>query len=222
MTPPEIMTPEEILTPEDIYVRAVVNRHLSPPAACPPSLSASLRRWAGPRLESISLSGSHAKGTALRGSSDADLFLSLSPFTPGPIAALQSSLAAHFRYYFPEIRNVSVRIRYNGASIDLVPARRRPDSTRHTLWQSRHNTWLQTDIAEQIRHVRSSGLINEILALKIWGTRRALRFPSFLLELAVLHALSRSWHFPAIPENSRLFIHRIPRRPPLRPRQFQQ
>ena len=57
------------------------------------------------------------------------------------------------------------------------------------LWQSRYDTWLKTDIAEQIRYVRYSGLINEILALKIWRRRHALRFPSFLMELAVIHAL---------------------------------
>src|SRR5207253_4323098 len=43
---------------------------------------------------------------------------------------------------------------------------------------------------EQTRYVRESGLINEILALKIWRRRRALKFPSFLMELATIHALT--------------------------------
>jgi hypothetical protein len=136
-------------------------------------------------LESITLAGSHAKGTALR-DSDIDLFLRYSPGTPGPISAIQTSLANHFH---GQVRNVSVRITYKGLTVDLVPARR--SDTGDMLWQARFNTWLKTDVAKQIRYVRDSGLIDEILALKIWRRRHALRFPSFLMELAVIHALHR-------------------------------
>ena len=173
----------------DLYLHAVVNRHRASTCNQFPRLQRLLRSWAAPHLESITLSGSHAKATALR-DSDVDLFLSLSPSTPGPLAAIHTSLAAHLRDYSPQTRNVSVRIAFEGATIDLVPGRRREGSTNHTLWQIRHNTWLQTDIAAQIRHVRSSGLLNEILALKIWCRRHSLRFPSFALELAVIHALT--------------------------------
>ena len=134
-------------------------------------------------LESITLAGSHAKGTALR-DSDIDLFLRFSPGTPGPISAIQTSLADHFH---GQVRNVAVRITFKGLSVDLVPARRH--DTCEILWQARFNTWLKTDIDKQIRYVRNSGLIDEILALKIWRRRHALRFPSFLMELAVIHAL---------------------------------
>ena len=79
-----------------------------------------------------------------------------------------------------------MRIAYRGLTVDLVPARRA--STCHVLWQARFNTWLKTDIDKQIRYVRSSGFIDEILALKIWRRRHALRFPSFLMELATIHA----------------------------------
>jgi len=130
-------------------------------------------------LESITLAGSHAKGTALR-DSDIDLFLRYSPETPGPISALQTSLADRFH---GQVRNVAVRITHKGLTVDLVPAR------NNILWQARFNTWLKTDIPLQIRYVRDSGLIDEILALKIWRRRHALRFPSFLMELAVIHAL---------------------------------
>lgn len=130
-------------------------------------------------LESIRLAGSHAKGTDLR-DSDFDLFLSYSPKTPGPLSAIQTALADHFHGH---IRNVAVRIAYKGLSVDLVPAR------NDILWQARFNTSLKTDIDKQIRYVRSSGLIDEILALKIWRRRHALRFPSFLMELAAIHAL---------------------------------
>jgi hypothetical protein len=154
-------------------------------------------------LESIAVSGSHAKSTALR-DSDLDLFLSFSPSTPGPLSALHTSLAAYLFHYSPQPRNVSVRILIDDASVDLVPARRRPDSTAHTLWQVRHNTWLQTNIAEQICHVLYSNLIDEILVLKIWSRRHALRFPSFVQELTVIRALSPS---PHLAESFRSLLH---------------
>jgi hypothetical protein len=129
-------------------------------------------------LESVKLAGSHAKGTDLR-DSDIDLFLSYSPNTPAPLSAIQTSLADHFH---GQVRNVSVRIAYKGLTVDLVP------SQNNFLWQARFNTSLKTDIDKQIRYVRNSGLIDEILALKIWRRRHALRFPSFLMELATIHA----------------------------------
>ena len=129
-------------------------------------------------LESVKLAGSHAKGTDLR-DSDVDLFLTYSPNTPAPLSAIQTDLADHFH---AQIRNVSVRIAYKGLTVDLVP------SQNNILWQARFNTSLKTDIDKQIRYVRNGGLIDEILALKIWRRRHALRFPSFLMELATIHA----------------------------------
>jgi hypothetical protein len=129
-------------------------------------------------LESVKLAGSHAKGTDLR-DSDVDLFLTYSPNTPAPLSAIQTDLADHFH---GQVRNVSVRIAYKGLTVDLVP------SQNNILWQARFNTSLKTDIDKQIRYVRNSGLIDEILALKIWRRRHALRFPSFLMELATIHA----------------------------------
>jgi len=146
-----------------------------------------LRGWRYHKyLESVTLAGSHAKGTDLK-DSDVDIFLRLSPDAPGPLSAMQTSLADHLHGH---IRNVAVRIMFEGHFIDLVPAR------GNILWQARFNTSLKTDIDKQIRYVRNSGLIDEILALKIWRRRHALRFPSFLMELATIHA--RPKDFPAL------------------------
>ena len=110
-----------------------------------------LRGWRYHKyLESVTLAGSHAKGTDLK-DSDVDIFLRLSPATPGPLSDMQTSLADHFH---GQVRNVSVRIAYKGLTVDLVPAR------ANILWQARFNTWLKTDIDKQIRYVRSSGLID--------------------------------------------------------------
>jgi hypothetical protein len=178
----------------DLYLHAVVNRHRASaddgrPSQLRRQIEGVLRNWTfGGYLESVTLSGSQAKATALR-DSDVDLFLSLSPDTPGPLTAVHASLADHFRDYIPRPRNVSLRIRLDGSTVDLVPGRRRASSTHHTLWQLRYNTWLQTDIGEQIRHVRCAGLGTETVALKLWRRRHALRFPSFLLELCVIDTL---------------------------------
>jgi len=146
-----------------------------------------LRGWRYHKyLEAVTLAGSHAKGTDLK-DSDVDIFLRLSPDAPGPLSAMQTSLADHLHGH---IRNVAVRIMFEGHFIDLVPAR------GNILWQARFNTSLKTDIDKQIRYVRNSGLIDEILALKIWRRRHALRFPSFLMELATIHA--RPKDFPAL------------------------
>ena len=150
-----------------------------------------LRDWKyRPYIRSIRLAGSHAKGTDLK-DSDYDYFLNLSAATPGPLSAIQHSLwQTLLPEYQPVIRNVAVRIILDGISVDLVPAR------ANILWQARFNTWLKTDIDKQIRYVRSSGCIDDILALKIWRRRHALRFPSFLMELATIHA--RPKDFPAL------------------------
>jgi hypothetical protein len=145
-----------------------------------------LRHWRYYKyVESVSLAGSHAKGTDLR-DSDVDIFIGLAPETPASLKEIQRSLAEHFIPYGSSLRNVSVRVTFDGMTIDMVPARR--IFTGHMLWQARFDTWLKTDIAEQIRYVRDSGFIDEILALKIWRRRHALRFPSFLMELATIHA----------------------------------
>ncbi|MSV32803.1 MAG: hypothetical protein EXQ57_09810 [Bryobacterales bacterium] len=196
------------MTPADLYLQAVINRHRASdddntPHRIRRQLIPLLRSWACPNLESVTLSGSIPKGTALR-TSDVDLFLSLKPETLGPLSEIHTSLAAHFRDYLPRPRNVSLRIQFQNRSIDLVPARRRPNSTTHTLWQQRHHTWLRTDIEEQIRHVRNSGLQNEIQALKIWRKRNTLRFPSFLLELTAIRALKPN---PSISQSFLSLLH---------------
>src|SRR5437016_4537196 len=93
----------------DMYLNAVINRHRACPDDGRPSrlrrqTESLLRHWTfGGYLESVTLSGSQAKSTALR-DSDVDLFLGLSPDTPGPFTAIHASLADHFRDYAPRPR----------------------------------------------------------------------------------------------------------------------
>jgi hypothetical protein len=48
---------------------------------------------------------------------------------------------------------------------------------------------VKTDVAQHVHLVANSGRQQEICALKIWRERSGLDFPSFYLELTVLHAL---------------------------------
>jgi hypothetical protein len=170
------MNPDQL---PDLYLRAAVARHridASPDSAAfriRERLLPALTRWAGPNLESVSFSGSFAKNTAIRGPSllpgefDVDLFVSLSPAF-GNLDEMHSSLIAELRQFNPVPRNVATRIYMDGLSVDLVPGRRRAGSPDHSLWQLRSSTWIQTNIPEQIRYVRDSGCMDDILALKIW------------------------------------------------------
>ncbi len=193
---------ENAVTAADLYLRAVIAMHRVPetadatPHRIRRMLFETLRRWGGGHLEAVTVSGSYAKGTAIRNPAlfpsgvDVDLFLSLAPDAPGALADWHESLIGCFRDYQPQPANVAVRILVDNTRVDLVAARRRHGGSDHTLWQHRRATWLRTNIVEQARIVRVSGCLDEILAMKIWRRGNGLYFPSFCLELAVIHALA--------------------------------
>ena len=185
---------------DDLYLLATIARHRvsdgpeSKPNRVRTELMPLLRRWGGKHLEKVILSGSYGKRTAIRNDSlwpsdvDVDLFLSLAPATPGPLTEHQVTLTQHFRKYQPRAANVSIRILVENTRVDLVAGRRLPSSTDHTLWQMRRSSWVRTNVAEQMRFVRESGRLNEILATKIWKRKQGLQFPAFCLELAVIRS----------------------------------
>lgn len=151
-----------------------------------------IRRWSGVYLVGIQYSGSRAKGTAIRGVADVDLFISLKPETPGSLAEIYNSLLglSSLRPHSPRRQNVSVGINHNGYCIDLVPARKQRDnSADHSLYRSKAGTWTQTNVAKHIALINQSGRLDEIRALKIWRELHGLDFPSFFLELTVITAL---------------------------------
>jgi hypothetical protein len=180
--------------PADQYLASTLRKYTADPSAISHAASQiipTLKTWAGRSLLGIQFSGSYAKGTAISLGTDVDLFLSLN--TSQPVKDLYWSL---FQYCAdhqlrPQPQNVSIRIQSNRLNIDLVPARKQPGNTNdHTLYNRKSDSWVQTNVAEHIRVVSTSGCTTEIRALKIWRELHHLDFPSFYLELTVIAALS--------------------------------
>lgn len=152
-----------------------------------------IQRWAGSQLDSISPSGSFAKGTANSSGTDIDLFISLKSDTTNTLMQIYESLGAVLSQngYNPRRQNVSLNVNVNGYSVDLVPARRQDSySLDHSLYRRKADTWSKTNVATHINYVQRAGRIHESRILKLWRDQHGLDFPSFYLELTVIDALA--------------------------------
>ena len=186
------------LTLQDQYVHSIVTSKapLSLGAGSLDPVANIIKEWAGQYLLELKMSGSYAKGTAVAGSADADIFISLGQSvlcgnTP-TLEKLYNSLAAYFRAkgYTVKLQNVSIGIEHAGIHVDLVPAVKHPGNTNdHSLYRRKKNTWTKTNVDKHIDHVRNSGRTIEIRAVKIWRNLYNLDISSFYLELLVLDAL---------------------------------
>jgi hypothetical protein len=155
-------------------------------------LSSLIRQWANVYLAAIRPSGSFAKGTAIRGATDLDIFVSLKRDTPGSLKDLYYHLDAFLRGngLGSELRNVSIRVSYSGLSVDIVSGRKQhPLGAAHSLFSRRSDTWLQTNVDLHVQTIKDSPRKRTICLTKIWRQLRGLDFPSFYLELTVIEAL---------------------------------
>lgn len=181
----------------DAYVKSIVDKYAlngrSPQAVvAAQTVFAVIQTWAGKWLLEVQYSGSNAKGTAIRGVADLDLFISLDPDTPETLSDIYNKLANHAQLqpYAPRRQNVSIGVTCNGYSIDLVPGKKQPgNTTDHSLYRSKAGTWTKTNVAKHIAFIQNSQRLDEIRALKIWRARHGLEFPSFYLEMTVIKAL---------------------------------
>lgn len=154
-------------------------------------LRPTIREWGGKDLVRIIPSGSYAKDTGVKGTTDIDLLVSLRNQAPYTVEEIYNSLHDYLSG-FVSVRkqNVSIRVKYRGKNIDLVPAKRMPNAIYpHSIWVSKKDTWTKTNIQKQIATVRNSGRRKEIVLMKIWRELNGLDFPSFYLELSVIEAL---------------------------------
>ncbi len=150
-----------------------------------------LRNWAGLYLSRTFISGSYAKGTAVKGNTDIDIFISLRSNYPNLNGMYDSLYQFALNHgWLPRRQNVSLGIQYVGAKIDLVPGRVQEGYLNwHSLYKSKQATWTQTNIDLQTDTVRNSSRTKEIRAIKIWRNLHNLEFPSFYLELVAIEGL---------------------------------
>lgn len=182
----------------DEHLREVLARHrvdtglFSPVRRVQPLIEPVIQTWGGPFIVDIRTSGSFAKGTAVHGGTDIDLFVSLTSTLTDTLQRISDTLFNAFLQagYAPRRQNVSTGLTVNGWKVDVTPARRQDQyGNYHSLWSTKTGSWLQTNISEHIRVVSNSGRLDEIRLIKIWRNHFGIDWQSFYLELFVLDAL---------------------------------
>jgi len=189
------MTADEYLS--GILRRETVdNGPFSPVRGVQAALYPIIQRWAGNKLVTVHPSGSFMKGTANKSGTDIDLFISLSQETTETLKEIYDKLFETMKAngYSPTQQNVSINVRVNGYSVDLVPGKRQGAyGGDHSLYRRRADTWTKTNVVTHISHVIRGDRLNETRIIKLWRNQRQIEFPSFYLELAVIAALPRQY-----------------------------
>lgn len=148
---------------------------------------------------SIEQSGSLAKGTAIKGKSDIDLFVSLEdPNNRITTEDFHKVLYRNLSKKFTDIReqNVSIGIKYNSFDIDVVPAKKintksYENYNDHYLWSNKKHGRIQTNIQKHIDMVRFSTCKDIIMLLKIWKNCNNVEFPSVFIEQLCIKELGK-------------------------------
>jgi hypothetical protein len=186
----------------DEYLRGVLARITAPTGPSGPgptvrtALLPTLQQWAGSQLVDVLLSGSYAKGTAIVGGTDVDLFVSLREDTTQTLKEVYDSLLARLQSvgYTAKRQNVSVGITHGKYKVDVVPGKRQNGwSDDHSIWVNRQNTWQKTNVNKHIANVQASGRSDVVRLMKRWKQKHNVDMPSFALELATLKAQTRSF-----------------------------
>ena len=160
-------------------------------------------------LKRLMLSGSLAKGTALRALSDIDMACYIGGAdAPGEGATLPGYLAERLRGAFPNVRadqvqpktySVTVSFRGSGLDVDVVPVLYRGDPDWHGDLVSREDgSLLATCIPRHLEFIRRRGadFAQTARLIKAWigEVKRAqpgFRFKSFMAELILAHLADR-------------------------------
>lgn len=184
--------------PSDEYLLGVIRKyshdssHIYAVQKAKDELDKVIKEWAGSWLISTEISGSFAKGTSITLGSDFDLFISLSPETPDNLRDIYNKLYTTLgaKRYPVKRQNASLGAIVGGLNVDVIPAKKQTGYTYdHSIYLSKKDTWMQTNIRQHINLIKNSGRLNEIRLTKIWSRLHQLDFPSFYLELVVIMAL---------------------------------
>ncbi|MFO7638047.1 MAG: hypothetical protein R6X14_01905 [bacterium] len=187
----------------DEYVTQVLRRYEpdvepdTPTARAAEEIPGVIAPWTGRCLMSVCPTGSWAKGTRIRGSTDLDLLILLGPRTHGTPEQIHRSLFAFLKRkgHTPIRHNVAIALQYRSLLIHLIPARQEWGSgDRVAIFETERGRSTVTNPSAHVQMIRESGRAEDIRAAKIWRDRHGLRFPSFYLELVVLDALRHRAH----------------------------
>jgi len=200
----------------DQYVASVVEKyHIAADMDSPSHHAADevlplVKQWGKQFLAGMTLSGAYAKNTAISLSSDVDVLVALNPLPDKEMKSIFWSLFEFLsdRDLRPHTRDVSIQVEADGCKVDLIPACRDRGTSGNLLFNKRLRGDVHTDVARHVHLVANSGRQQEICALKIWRERKKLEFPSFYLELTVLHALEGE-RFGQLTENVRAVLRYI-------------
>ncbi len=109
-----------------LYREAVDTGPLSPERGVQAALYPTISEWANRFLLGVHPSGSFMKGTANKRGTDIDLFISVSELAVESLQQIYQTLFTRLRDkgYAPTQQNVTINVRVNGYSVDLVPGKR--------------------------------------------------------------------------------------------------
>jgi tRNA nucleotidyltransferase (CCA-adding enzyme) len=179
-------------------------------------------------LRKMLLSGSLAKGTALRSLNDIDVACYISGSdAPNDVPALLNYLAERLRTAFPNFNpdqvqpqtySVTVSFRGSGLDVDVVPIIYNEDPQWYgNLVSQEDGTFLKTSIPLHIDFIRKRKQAHEkdfaqvVRLLKFWSRlqkreRGGFRFKSFMVELILSHLADQGLDFSDYPEAMQHFF----------------
>jgi hypothetical protein len=173
-------------------------------------------------LKKMMLSGSLAKGTALRSLNDIDVACYISGAdAPGDVPKLLNYLAEKLRKAFPNFSpdqvkpntySVTVSFRGSGLDVDVVPIlyNGHPDWYGNLVSQD-NGSFLETCIPRHLEFIRKRKQAHEtdfaqiVRLIKFWGRnlkreREGFRFKSFMIELLLAQLADQGLDFSDYPE----------------------
>ena len=182
--------------PDETYLKKIITKYQSNELVAKVhvnTISPIIKRWAGRYFNEAIYSGSIAKDTAISLSADADVFISLSPATPGNIAQIYTTLFNNLTQngYLACMQNISIGVSVEDYNIDIVPGKRLSQRNYdHILYKKKTHSRIKTNVKTHVSHVTKSNRSREIKLTKIWSKLNKLEFPSFYLEMAVIDCLA--------------------------------
>ncbi|HET6763930.1 MAG TPA: CBASS oligonucleotide cyclase [Longimicrobiaceae bacterium] len=184
-------------------------------------------------LKKILLSGSLAKGTALRSLNDIDMAAYISGAeAPHEVSALLNYLAERLRRAFPNFKpeqvkpqtySVTVSFQTSGLDVDIVPILYSGDPAwRGNLVSQDDGSLLETSIPLHLEFTRKRKQKNEthfaqvVRLAKFWSRsmkreRDGFRFKSFMIEMILSHLSDQGTDFSDYPEALQAFFTYIAR-----------